>query len=258
MVSSPLKLGASILGIAAWIHGMALWADEDGMVGAATPPGQGAAPVENIAPPNSGIFMARHQRLYEGHWQGMDVMLLDAELRQKLRYPHGLKGVIVNEVTLASALSGILGGDIIIAIEGQPIATLEDFKRETYEVRTRNHAAITVLRKTQEHNGDRYIMNRLIYVLQSVGELGFAQVEAAPMIKPGEPRPHPDRGPCVQCHAVGDGRFTMPDPDLINLPPPGITPQEATSGKRPHEDRGPCVACHSLITSGPAPNSLNP
>jgi membrane-associated protease RseP (regulator of RpoE activity) len=203
--------------------------------------------VENIAPPNSGIFMARDIALYEGHWQGMDVMLLDAELRQKLRYPKGLRGVIINEVTLNAALSGMLGGDIIIAIDGNPITDLESFKRETYRMRLRNHAPIKILRKSDGMNDNRYIMNQMVFVLRARGELGFAQMESAPMIMPGEPRPHPDRGPCTKCHSIGDGRFTMPDPDLITLPPPRIKAEDVDANRSPHGDRGPCLACHQLL-----------
>ncbi len=137
--------------------------------------GHASQEVVNIAPPGSGIFMARDMALYEGHWQGSDVMLLDAELRQKLRYPKGLKGVIVNEVTLNAALSGMLGGDVIIAIDGEPVTNLEDFKRLTYQMRRRNHAPITVLRKSDGKNSNRYIMNRMVFVLRARGELGFAR-----------------------------------------------------------------------------------
>ncbi len=227
------------------------YADE-GAEGAAATPNLNAlvhpngAEVVNIAPAGSGIFMARDIQLYEGHWQGMDVMLLDAELRRKLKYPLGLKGVIINEVTLNSALSGMLGGDVVIAIEGQPITSLEDFQQQSYLVRQRNHVAVTVLRKTDELNGDRYIMNRMVFILRAQLEVGVAQMESAPMILPGDTRPHPERGACTKCHSIGDGRFTMPDPDLITLPPPPIKVLDVQTNNRPHNDRGPCVACHQI------------
>ncbi|MBF0219206.1 MAG: PDZ domain-containing protein [Gammaproteobacteria bacterium] len=200
----------------------------------------------NIAPPNSGIFMAQDIRLYEAQWQGMDTMNLDSELRQKMKYPKGLRGVIVNEVTLNAAMSGMLGGDIIIAVEGNRVNDLQEFQDQSRQVERRNHAALTVLRKTDQMNDGRYIMNRMVFVLRSVLPLGFAQVESAPMIMPGEPRPHPERGPCTHCHTIGDGRFTMPDPDLITLPPPAISKTDVTGNKPPHNDRGPCLACHTL------------
>lgn len=202
--------------------------------------------------------MARDIALYEGHWQGMDVMLLDAELRQKLLYPKGLKGVIINEVTLNAALSGMLGGDIIIAIEGERVLSLEDFKHLTYQYRQRNHVAVTVLRKSELQNGDRFIMNRHIFILRARKEVGMAQMESAPMIEPGDPRPHPDRGPCTRCHTIGDGRFTMPDPDLIILPPPAIDPIDIQRNNRPHSDRGPCIACHAVNGQQPATVPVQP
>ncbi|MBF0255416.1 MAG: PDZ domain-containing protein [Gammaproteobacteria bacterium] len=248
MKSSFARFGLLSCGLILALFGGGLMANNAEQANAVAPqPGHLGTQMENIAPPDSGIFMARNIALYEGHWQGMDVMLLDAELRQKLKYPMGLRGVIVNEVTLNAALSGILGGDVIISIDGNPVIDLESFKRETYNMRLRNHAPIKVLRKSDSKNGDRYIMNQMVYVLRANGELGFAQMESAPMIMPGEPRPHPDRGPCTQCHSIGDGRFTMPDPDLITLPPPKIKAQDVDLNRSPHGDRGPCLACHQLL-----------
>ena len=230
------------------------FADEDerrGMLGNNNNPDKVAPNVTdlsvvNVAAPNSGIFMARDIEFYEAHWQGMDVMRLDAELRQKLRYPKSLKGIIVNEVTLNSALSGMLGGDIIIAVEGERVHTLREFRRATREVRNRNHTALTVLRKTKSQNDGRYIMNRMIFILRARNPLGFAQVEAAPMILPGDMRPYPYRGACSKCHSIGSGQFTMPDPDMIILPPPRISRSQLKRGISPHTDRGPCLACHKI------------
>jgi len=200
----------------------------------------------NIAPPDSGIFISRDIAFYEAHWQGMDVMELGAELRQKLNYPTSLKGIIVGEVTLNAALSGMLGGDVIIAVQGKRVTTLRGFRRETREVQTRNDAALTVLRKTSAKNGDRYVMNRMTFILRARNPLGFAQVESAPMILAGDQAPHPERGPCTKCHSIGAGQFNMPDPDLITLPPPDITQLQLNRGVSPHQDRGPCLACHQI------------
>jgi hypothetical protein len=244
-----LKAGALLLLLGALTPFLCL-ADEDRVAGTATnnidvvPPNITDPDVVNIAAPDSGIFMSRDIEFYEAHWQGMDVMLLDAELRQKLRYPKSLKGIIVGEVTLNASLSGMLGGDVIIAVEGNRVTTLRGFRRETRTVQTRNHAALTVLRKTNAKNGDRYIMNRLVYILRARNPLGFAQVESAPMILPGDQRPHPYRGACTKCHSIGEGQFNMPDPDLITLPPPKITPMQLKRGISPHTDRGACLACH--------------
>ncbi len=219
-------------------------ADEDQGGGNTVPPREPAA---NLAAKTSGMFISPNISLYEAHWQGMDVMLLDAELRQKLKYPRGLQGVIINEVTLNASLSGMLGGDIIIAVDGNQVTNLQEFQKQTRTVKNRNHAPVTVLRKSSHKNGDRYTMNRMIFILRARDELGFAQVESAPMIVPGDPRPPPDRGPCTDCHTVGDGRFTMPDPDLINLPPPKIPQDVMLMGVPPHKDRGPCEACHQPL-----------
>ena len=203
--------------------------------------------VFNLAAPGSGNFVPSGMKLYEAHWQGMDVMKLTAELRQQLKYPSGMQGVIINEVTLNAALSGMLGGDIIVAVKELPVTDLETFVDATRQVKSLRHAAVTVMRKGEKKDDNgRYVMRRHVYIIRAQLELGFAQAEGAPMILPGDPRPHGYRGPCTDCHTIGDGSFTMPDPDLIILPPPVITKQQVQTGDMPHNDRGPCIACHKI------------
>ncbi|CAK0744609.1 PDZ domain-containing protein [Azospirillaceae bacterium] len=225
-----------------------------GMVAAAVPgegmpggmPGGMIEGVIETVAPKAPNFIPDSVQIYEAHWQGMDVRLLTAELRRKLRYPQQLEGILVGEVTMNAARSGLLGGDVIIAVEGQAVKTLEAFQEATRAVAASKQATLGVLRKTGPRNqlGNRAAMIRLTLVLVDSRELGFAQVEGAPMIKPGDPRPHPDRGPCTQCHAVGTGFELTPDPDLITLPPPALSREIVAKGFRPHEDRGPCQACH--------------
>lgn len=255
-VMSPLWGGASapsglLRSPPSAVNGFLLPGAVPGGVVAAAAPGEGApggaieGVVETVAPkaPN---FIPDSVQIYEAHWQGMDVRLLTAELRRKLRYPQQLEGILVGEVTMNAARSGLLGGDVIIAVEGQAVKTLEAFQEATRAVAASKQATLGVLRKTGPRNqpGNRATMIRLTLVLVDGRELGFAQVEGAPMIKPGDPRPHPDRGPCTQCHAVGTGFELTPDPDLITLPPPALSRETVVKGVRPHEDRGPCQACH--------------
>lgn len=203
--------------------------------------------VFNLAAPGSGNFVPSGMKLYEAHWQGMDVMKLTAELRQQLGYPRGMRGVIINEVTLNSALSGMLGGDIIVAIKDMPVTDLESYVAASRLVKDLRHAAVTVMRKGEERdNNGRYVMRRMVYIIRAQLELGFAQAEGAPMILPGDPRPHAYRGACTDCHTIGDGSFTMPDPDLITLPPAPISTQQVQQMDQPHRDRGPCIACHQI------------
>jgi hypothetical protein len=229
------------------VNGFLLPGAVSGQMIAAAAPGEATLEgvVEAVAPkpPN---FIPDAVQIYEAHWQGMDVRLLTAELRRKLRYPQQLEGILVGEVTMNAARSGLLGGDVIVAVEGQAVKTLEAFQEATRAVAGDRQATLAVLRKTGPRNqaGNRTTMIRLTLVLVDSRTLGFAQVEGAPMIKAGDPRPHPDRGPCTQCHAVGTGFELAPDPDLITLPPPALSRDIVAKGSRPHEDRGPCQACH--------------
>ena len=238
-----VKLRTLLLGVSLSFAAIPLLEAANGNTVATNP----ANDVINLAAPGSGNFIPSKMKLYEAHWQGMDVMKLTAELRQQLGYPRGMQGVIINEVTLNAALSGMLGGDIIVAIKDMPVTDLETFVHATRQVKNLRHAAVTVMRqgKERDRNG-RYVMHRMVYIIRAQLELGFAQAEGAPMILPGDPRPHAYRGACTECHTIGDGTFTMPDPDLIILPPPPISTDQVQQGDRPHRDRGPCIACHEV------------
>jgi membrane-associated protease RseP (regulator of RpoE activity) len=178
-------------------------------------------------------FLNPKARLAEGHWKGLEALPLSAELKKKLRLPMELEGLLVDEVTLNAATAGLLAGDVILAINSQRIRTLEELKAATLRIQLAKSATITVYRGGKVQN----------FLLVAQNSLGQAQVETAPMILPGEIMPHPYRGPCTQCHAIGTTGHIVPDPDGIVLPPPAIRAGTAV----PHKDRGPCQACHQII-----------
>ncbi len=233
----------------------------------AFPPGTGPLPRDIMVPPGTraavmvpaagnpgtnfetgGVpnYIGRDIQLFEAHWQGLDTRLLDSELRRKLKYPSGLGGLLIDEVTLNSIDAGFLAGDVIVAMGDARVSTIEEFQRLTMMVRNRRQAAVTVLRKGEIRGDGRYAMYPVTLVMRAGQDLGFAQVEAAPIILPGDVRPHSYRGPCTQCHAIGVGLELTPDPDLITLPPPQISLEAAEQGFSPHRNRGPCAACHVI------------
>ncbi|MCF8506948.1 MAG: PDZ domain-containing protein [Caulobacter sp.] len=204
-----------------------------------------AAAVAPIAPmaggdPVAPNYMARTLKVFEGHWQGMDGRLMTTELARKLNYPQGTIGVLLGEVTLNAARSGLLAGDVVVKVDDMAVASVEDFQIATRLVMNRSTARVTVIRK---QGGT---LRTLSLTLATEGPLGFAQVEGAPMIQAGDPRPHGYRGACTECHPIGEGFELTPDPDLINLPPPVITRDIAEGGGNPHENRGACEACHVI------------
>ena len=194
----------------------------------------------NTTDPVPANFIPRKLKVFEGHWQGMDGRLMTIELARKLRFPVGLQGILLGEVTLNAANSGLMAGDVIIKIDGTPVATMEQFQEVTRQGLLRNESQITAIRK------EGRTFRTLTLTIRDERALGFVQLEGAPMIQPGDPRPHPYRGPCTDCHTVGTGFELAPDPDLISLPPPVITRRTADTGISPHEDRGPCEACHVI------------
>lgn len=194
-----------------------------------------------------GNFIPKQIELSEAHWQGMDTMRLTRELRRKLKFPRGLKGILIDEVTLNAVKSGFLAGDVIVQVNNDRVTTLEEFQQSSRKVRNLSQVPLTVFRKGDQTQNGRFAITRLTLLLRAEPDLGFAQVEAAPMIAPGDGRPHPYRGSCTGCHTIGKGFELTPDPDLIILPPPAITRAAADKGVSPHLDRGPCIACHTII-----------
>jgi hypothetical protein len=189
----------------------------------------GAALPAQIQPPRRS---ARIQ-VSEGHWQGMEAMELTTELKRKLNLAASMQGLLIDEVTMQSADSGLMAGDIMIGVGDRPVLTLRDFSDASKRVMNRNSVLITVIR------GGRV----KTFMLRTRGPLGFAQLETAPMILPGEITPHPYRGPCDKCHAIGTTGHLVPDPGEVTLPPPTVQ----ANARSPHQDRGPCAKCHKII-----------
>ena len=184
-----------------------------------------AAPLQAYSAPNL--------QLAEAHWQGLEAIPLTLELKKKLNIPLNLQGVLIDEATLAAAASGLRAADVLVAINGNTIKSLEGVLRESKRVKRLRSVTLTVQRRQE-----------LLPIVLRVGdELGFAQVETAPMILSGDITPHAYRGPCTQCHAIGTTGHMVPDPDMITLPAPPIS----ANAQRPHQDRGPCVACHTIL-----------
>jgi membrane-associated protease RseP (regulator of RpoE activity) len=198
---------------------------------------QPTSPQKTAVPAAQGgvlkAFVAPDIQLSEAHWQGLEALPLSSELKQKLKLPMDLKGLLIDEVTLNAATSGMLAGDVLLTVNQVPVRSLEDLLRESKRVQQARSASLVVYREGR----------MIALTLSAPDNLGFAQVETAPMIVPGEIMPHPYRGPCTQCHAIGTTGHIVPDPDGIILPPPPIR----AGVKSPHKDRGPCQACHIVM-----------
>ncbi len=197
-------------------------------------PAQGAMQSQHfITPDMKSGFVSADAQLYEGHWQGLEALHLTDELKKKLGLPMSLDGLLIDEVTLRSAVSGLLAGDVLVAVNGRAVVTLKDLVRESRKLKNRDNASLTVIRKGASMN----------FILRGDGPLGFAQVETAPMIRPGAIMPHPYRGECTRCHPIGATGHIVPDPGGVILPPPPIRAGAALA----HRDRGPCAVCHLII-----------
>jgi len=171
-------------------------------------------------------------KIVEAHWQGMEAVPLTWELAAKLNIPLDEKGVLVDEVTLASADSGLRGGDVIKSLNGVRVTDLNEFYNATKRLKNQKAAFVEVKRGNKLMTFDLLVPD----------ELGFAQLEAAPMILPGSIAPHRYRGPCTDCHAIGSTGHITPDPDFVTLVPPPISKK----AQCPHRYRGECNLCHVI------------
>lgn len=185
-------------------------------------------PSNEMSPPGRKILM-------EGHWLGMEVGPITSELAKKLGIPPNIKGVLVDEVTLLSAEQGLLAGDIVVSIAGGNTEDLYQFLKASKKVKSSKKAVITVFRE------GRY----LNIPIKSNSELGFAQMEAAPMIRPTDISPHRYYGPCTNCHTIGNtGQLAIDLGDTIRRPLPAIR----SGTPAPHRDRGTCAKCHKILS----------
>ncbi len=171
------------------------------------------------------------KKIVEAHWQGMEIVPLTWELAAKMGIPLNEKGTFIDEVTLAAADSGLMAKDVVKSVNGSKVTNLNEFYLITKRLKNQRRASFEVRR------GNKTVIVDLIVP----DELGFAQLESAPMILAGDIAPHRYRGPCTDCHSIGATGQLNPDPDLITLTPPPIS-KEIT--KSPHRYRGKCPECH--------------
>ncbi len=178
---------------------------------------------------------AAHKELVEGHWLGMEVIPLVPELAKEFNIPPDIKGILVDEISLESAESGVLAGDMVVAVDGFATPDLYAFTESTRRVRNRTSAKILVSRRGE----------LLEYTISAARPMGFSQNESAQPIRPGAISPHRSRGKaCTECHIIMEtgGQLPIDAGDILPSPPPIIKGAVA-----PHEDRGKCMTCHVIL-----------
>jgi len=180
---------------------------------------------------------AAGKKFIEGHWLGLEVIPLTAELATEYQIPNGETGILVDEVTLEAAESGILAGDMVQSIGGFPTPDLETFFTVTQRER------VWEAKRTQVGISRRGSRMTFTMTSRNSNMLGFAQMEAAQPIQPGALRPHRYMGSCTNCHIFmkTGGQLATDAGDILPNPPP-ITKNATPS----HRDRGNCVTCHTI------------
>ena len=207
---------------------------------------QGTPPSQALAVPAGTLPSPLEQnaagkKFIEGHWLGLEVIPLTSELATEYQIPKGQTGVLVDEVTLESAESGILAGDMVQSVDRFPTPDLEAFFRATQRVQEEGRAQVGISRRGSKMT--------FVMTARNTAELGFAQMEAAQPIPPGALRPHRYMGTCTDCHVFmkSGGQLPTDAGDILPNPPP-IT----KNAKAPHRYRGQCATCHTI--SGTLPN----
>ncbi len=174
----------------------------------------------------------------EAHWIGLEAGPLLPAVAKANRIPANVSGVFVDEVTLVAADAGLLAGDVITAVNGSQVTDLKSFKNATKQVALATQAQVTIFR----HGATRNI------TVISPDELGFAQIEGAPMILATDRAPHGYYGPCDSCHTIAPGGINLNQMakdlgDILTKTAPNI--KKGTPA--PHGNRGACSKCHVLL-----------
>jgi len=198
--------------------------------------------IQQIAKPGINTPIPRNSAvnkiLQEGHWIGLEVIPLTAAIAAANSVPENVSGVLVDEVTLVAAESGLLAGDVITAVDGVKVISLQSFKEATAHVAALPQSIVTVYR-----NG-----NYMDIAVNAGEQLGIAQMEAAPMILPTDASPHGYYGPCDKCHTISKsarntGQLKKDAGDILTVAAPPIK-----WGSEPaHRNRGTCTNCHTVI-----------
>ncbi|MEW6219793.1 MAG: PDZ domain-containing protein [Thermodesulfobacteriota bacterium] len=179
---------------------------------------------------------SRGKVVQEGHWLGLEVLPLTPALAKANNIPAGVRGVLVDEVTLLAAECGVLAGDVLAAVNGVPVPDLPAFETATRRIANDRQASLTVYR--QGRYGQIEVRDRR--------RLGFAQLEAAPMILATDQRPHGSYGACDRCHVISKtsrntGQLAADLGDVLARRAPAIKQGTAAS----HGNRGQCDFCHT-------------
>jgi len=197
---------------------------------------QAAATVPAGTLPSPRAQGAAGKEFIEGHWLGLEVIPLAPELATEYQVPRGETGVLVDEITLEAAESGILAGDMVQSIDECPASDLRAFFLATQHVQDKERAWVGVSRRG----------SKMTFVIEArnTKTLGFAQMEAAQPIRPGAISPHRSRGrACTDCHIIMQtgGQLPTDAGDILPNPPPITKDAQA-----PHRYRGRCFTCHVL------------
>ncbi|MBF0511560.1 MAG: magnetochrome domain-containing protein [Candidatus Omnitrophica bacterium] len=205
---------------------------ETAEAGAMAAPATGEPQVSLPTPKEQG---AAQKEFIEGHWLGMELIPTTPELSKEYQIPPDTKGLLVDEISLESAESGILAGDMVVAVDDFATPDLVAFTEATRRVKNRHKAQVLVSRR-----------GRLMeFTFSSVRTLGFSQNEAAQPITPGALSPHRSRNKaCTVCHIImtTGGQLPTDAGDILPNPPPIMKGAVAV-----HEYRGKCNNCHVIL-----------
>jgi hypothetical protein len=164
----------------------------------------------------------------------MEAIPLTPELAKEYRLPASVEGLLIDEVSLEAAESGLLAGDMVVSINDYPTPNLTAFTEATRRVQDLREATLTIFRRGAYSN----------LMIRSKRTLGFSQNESASPIKPGKLSPHRNRDrPCTDCHVIMQSGGQLPI-DAGDITPPV---ERIRAGARPpHGYRGPCDFCHTV------------
>lgn len=109
-------------------------------------------PVAAAPPPLTGAMQGAEVGAGEVEGLGMEIVELTPVLATAAGVPSGVKGLIVVESTAQAAVAGLMVNDVIVAVNGQRVVTIDDFVKVMNKASLANGIPIDVYRQGQRVN----------------------------------------------------------------------------------------------------------
>jgi serine protease Do len=132
----------------------ALWPGQGGTILQAQAVALPAQPAPGVAAPPAltGAMQGAEVGAGEVEGLGMEIVELTPVLATAAGVPNGVKGLVVVESTAQAAIAGLVVNDLIVAVNGQRVVTINDFVKVMNKASLTNGISLDVYRQGQRVN----------------------------------------------------------------------------------------------------------